>query len=367
LKRAALCLLLIAAFLACDVWREAPAPGSAPEGVAAAGAAPAAPAPGAAADLRVTWWNIENLFDADDDPANPGDDEFTPVSWRRWTEALYRLKLRRLAEVAADLHSDILCVAEVENRRVVEDLAAVLRRDYGLSYPHIIHRESRDERGIDVAILANIEPVQTDWLSPVPGQRDVVVATFRRHGADLTVIANHWKSRWDGAAQSAPLRRTEARAVRAAVDRLLARDPRAAVLVAGDFNDDIDDASLAVELRSTTNLAAVVAQPDAGWLYNLHGGLPAALRGTIYYRAKRTWNTFDSINVSSALMTGAGRWRVRPASYAIYRPAKMLTDEGLPKAFRRFKNRATGRWEYQIGYSDHLPISVTVENRTPNT
>ncbi len=43
-------------------------------------AVPAARAahPSAERDIVVASWNIENLFDAEDDPDNPGDDELTP-------------------------------------------------------------------------------------------------------------------------------------------------------------------------------------------------------------------------------------------------------------------------------------------------
>ena len=42
--------------------------------------------------FRVATWNVGNLFDAEDDPDNPGDDEWTPHSWRRWSGTRYLAK-----------------------------------------------------------------------------------------------------------------------------------------------------------------------------------------------------------------------------------------------------------------------------------
>ena len=49
--------------------------------------------------------------------------------------------------------ADIVCLQEVENRRVLDDLATLLRQDDGPGYAHIVHREGPDHRGVDVAML----------------------------------------------------------------------------------------------------------------------------------------------------------------------------------------------------------------------
>ena len=99
--------------------------------------------------VTFAFWNVENLFDFEDDPTNPGDDEFLPRTG--WTPDRYRRKLIHLSEIIAGLDCHILGLAEVENRRVLEDLiqGKKLRR---LGY-RIAHRESPDKRGIDLALL----------------------------------------------------------------------------------------------------------------------------------------------------------------------------------------------------------------------
>jgi hypothetical protein len=48
----------------------------------------------------VANWNVENLYDAVDDPDNDGDDEFLPNNpTTRWTQVRYETKLDNLAQV----------------------------------------------------------------------------------------------------------------------------------------------------------------------------------------------------------------------------------------------------------------------------
>lgn len=51
----------------------------------------------------VAFYNLENLFDTEDDPANPGDDEFLPSGPYQWTEQKYRQKLHNIATVISQL------------------------------------------------------------------------------------------------------------------------------------------------------------------------------------------------------------------------------------------------------------------------
>lgn len=56
---------------------------------------------GSAAAQRIGVWavafyNLENLFDTEDDPDNPGDDEFLPTGPYQWTQDKYEQKLSNL-------------------------------------------------------------------------------------------------------------------------------------------------------------------------------------------------------------------------------------------------------------------------------
>jgi hypothetical protein len=326
---------------------------------AAASMPQAAREPAQPTNLTVMAWNLENFFDTENDPKNPGDDEYLPSGWTRWTGEEYARKLSNLTAVIAGVRPDILCLSEVENREVLTDLAASLRLKAGLDYPYLLHREGPDKRGIDTAILSRFRPQGVRWISPVALQREVTIATFAPGGRVLHVLSNHWKSRWEGVEVTEPIRAREARAVRAEVNAILARDPRAAVLVAGDFNDDFDGPSVTGVLRALPQRSVVLADPGGLALYNLHADLAPEERGTLYYRKGKRWNSFDQMVVSAGMVRESGEtapWLAPPGSFRVARTPRQLNPDGTPKPYRRYKNRDTGRWEYRQGYSDHLPV-----------
>jgi endonuclease/exonuclease/phosphatase family metal-dependent hydrolase len=315
--------------------------------------------------IVVASWNVENLFDPYNDPANPGAVDFTPTGIEQWTPERYALKLSHLAEVIAAMQPDILCLAEIENRRVLADLTRVLREERHFDLPVILHREGGDHRGIDVAMLARWKPVATNWIAPVSGQRDILIARFVIGGRPLTVCANHWKSWLGDTNDDVTIRSIEARAMRREVEKRLSADARAAVIVAGDFNDNVESMVL-------TNVAAFVPyQPRTngvpvmlGVLYNLSGLLPPEQRGTFYYSLEKHWNSFDSICVSRGMLPKISRpapWRVaaEAGAYGVFALPQQCDRKGHPISFHLA--HAKDGDVYITGYSDHLPVRVVLE------
>ncbi len=318
--------------------------------------------------LVLVSWNVENLFDPELDPANPGAKDYTPKGWTRWTPERYALKLAHLAEVIAAMRPDVLCLIEVENRHVLEDLTRVLRDVHQVDLPVILHREGGDRRGIDVAMLARIAPVATNWITPVPLQRDILIARFEMYGRPLTVCLNHWKS-WIGpAAENVRIRTSEAQAARAEITRRLAGNAAAAITALGDFNDNVEAASLT---RDAGFVLWPPTQPLAtnsmALLYNLSGMLSTEARGTYYYAKDRVWNSFDSISVSRGMLPGGAQtsvWQVVTNSYGPFVLPQQRDESGHPLPFHRVRKKdATGtiRDTYFTGYSDHFPVRVVLQ------
>src|SRR5687768_1681402 len=79
-----------------------------------------------AAEFHVAFWNVENLFDLEDDPTVELDEDFTPDSPKHWTAERLEKKLNNLANVISKMNDgrgpDVLGLCEVENRKVVEML-----------------------------------------------------------------------------------------------------------------------------------------------------------------------------------------------------------------------------------------------------
>ena len=99
-------------------------------------------------ELKISFWNVENLFDIFDDPIK-NDEEFSIGGRKNVTQEIYDLKLENCSEVLQDLNADVLGICEVENRFMLEELnRSYLDRDYS-----IVHYDSPDNRGIDCALL----------------------------------------------------------------------------------------------------------------------------------------------------------------------------------------------------------------------
>jgi endonuclease/exonuclease/phosphatase family metal-dependent hydrolase len=329
--------------------------------VLAASAALAAPPAG---DIVVASWNIENLFDAEDDPDNPGDDEFTASNWRRWTEARYRLKLTNCADIISMMKPDVLVLAEVENKRVLKDLCEVLDNVFHYRMPYIIHRDSTDPRGIDVAMLARIKPAQTTWIRPGTGLRDSVAADFKAGGGRFTVIGNHWKSRWGDKKQSDATRSFMASKVKAHWSYLLGKDPAAAIIVKGDFNDDINDPVPREAGGFTTNRAEAVASGEK--LFSLSAELPREKKSTYFYSQTKTWHSFDQMNVSRGLLPEgepASPWYTSPEFFEVFATDKQRQKDyfNAPYPFRRIGTK-NGQ-KILNGYSDHFPVLIRLKAR----
>ena len=313
--------------------------------------------------LVIASWNVENLFDTIDDPANPNDDGYTPDGWTHWSTYRYTRKLSHLAKVIAAMKPDILCLLEVENRLVLKDLVATLKKEQNYELPVIIHRDCQDTRGIDVAMLAKVAPVATNWFCAVPLQRDVLTCDFVIQERPITVLANHWKSQLGNKEESDSIRRTEAKAVRKFIDSRLDKTPETAIVVTGDFNDMVASPILQHDAGFSLDVTSVKTNASKRQFWNLSGLLPETARGTYYYAAAKRWSSFDSISVSPGMLTNttpSAPWQVRPETYSIFKYPDHVDINGVPKPFRYVRSKADGN-RMVMGYSDHFPVRVELK------
>jgi endonuclease/exonuclease/phosphatase family protein len=109
--------------------------------------------------FTIAFYNLENLFDTVDNKYTH-DDDFLPTSEKHWTPRRYKKKIRKLGYTISKIGFKtsgklpvIVGLAEVENKLVVNDLLHskfLKSSNYGL-----VHYDSSDERGIDVALIYN--------------------------------------------------------------------------------------------------------------------------------------------------------------------------------------------------------------------
>ncbi len=309
---------------------------------------------------RLMFYNTENLFDAVDDPTI-NDEEFLPGSQKKWTEARYQEKLDHLAQVIRDLGGDTLPalvgLCEVENRRTVDELISKTSLK-GTDYK-VIHQESPDSRGIDVALLYRsgyFKVTATEFIRiRMPGDsafrtRDILYAQGVLGGKDtINLFVSHWPSRSSGEVQTRPLRMFVAQTIRSKVDSLFSRNRAARIVITGDFNDEPMDLSVTGGLKALLTFEAT----QSGRLYDLtqqfKNGSPG---GT--YKYKGSWNLLDHIVVSGALMDTTRKIYSRPADAHVFM-ADYLMEADKESLGQRPLRTYMGSF-YQGGYSDHLPV-----------
>ena len=158
----------------------------------------------------VAFYNLENLFDTYNNPLTL-DDDFTKTGSKNWNAKRYRKKLNKLSNIIAHIGTEksyhspaIVGVAEVENEMVLQDLINtkhLTHKNYG-----IVHHDSPDERGIDVALLYKKELFEVVHTKSYPlllvneeGERDytrdILMVKGKLNGELMYVLVNHWPSR----------------------------------------------------------------------------------------------------------------------------------------------------------------------------
>ncbi len=319
----------------------------------------------------IGFYNLENLFDTEDDPAI-NDEEFLPTGTRLWTTEVYQEKQRNLARVISELGASltpdgvaILGVSEIENRRVLEDLVkepALASRNY-----QIVHYDSPDRRGIDVGLIYQPKYFTVTGSKAIPlmiyGEnesriytRDILYVAGLLDGEPLHVLVNHWPSRRGGEAATQPYRNAAALICKNVKDSLLQIDPNAKVIVMGDLNDDPTSSSVKKVMAAKHKKDAV----KAGDFFNpMHEYFKKGI-GTLAYRD--AWSLFDQIILTEGLVNE------KQDGFRFYK-AQVYNEKYLIQKTGQFKGYPYRTFDfdnYIAGYSDHFPVFVYLIKPLPD-
>lgn len=306
----------------------------------------------------VMFYNLENFYDTEDDSLKQ-DNEFLPAGDRRWTQHRFYTKISNISKVMVNTGNweppAVIGFCEVENRKVLEKLVSFepLRKwEY-----RIIHKDSPDERGIDVAALYRtsvFNPLSYRYFSPVPpGEpvpftREILYLSGIVAGRDTVhFFFNHWPSRYSGLMETRTQRCKAGLRLKDEIRQLQIRYKYPKIVIMGDFNDQPEDESLATYLeagRETTG------EPDH--LINLSSLWRKMNKGTLKFQSQ--WNIFDQVIVSesllertSALFSKTSDATILDAPFLL-EPDEKYTGWKLKRTYEGFK--------YKGGFSDHLPV-----------
>lgn len=347
-------------------------------------------------ELKVAFWNLQNLFDITLSEI-AADFEYTPNEG--WDQNAFNAKINNLAEVIDSMHDgqgpDLLGFCEIENKYVVQQLIDNCNRD---DY-EIAHIESPDIRGIDTSLTysKNIfeivgEPKGHNVHLRYP-TRDIfqVNLKVKENDAEIAVFVNHWPSRWRGEFLTEPYRITVANSCARLADSILKYPLKdyltmddslttidklnkrwnKNVLFMGDFNDEPFNRSVMDELKASSGEDKLEEEvkktkgrqhtpsPEMhlklqAYFYNCMWkflGMPD--EGTHFYSdSTNTMNMLDQFIISRGLYYGLQGLKLEQDSVEIFRPDVMSTaKKKRPKEFVKKDKK---------GYSDHFPIQAII-------
>ena len=322
------------------------------------------------AELWVMSYNVENLFDTEDDPSK-ADEDFLPEGSYHWTKTRYYTKLMQVATVISSardgLYSpDLIGLVEVESARCLEDLLRLQTR-LSEEYSYLI-TEGADRRGIDVALLyrrsafqllaweqIDLQPPEAEPLATRP----LLHALGRLSSGDsLHIFVCHFPSRRGGARHSQPYRDHAASILATRCQPLLqqaAGGARCHILILGDFNGTPDEAPTKRILGASPYPSDAAMQALPAKLYYLQprqgeGEPPGS------YCYQRIWSYLDQILASASLL-GQGEQRLQyvpHSSRVVFFP--WLGEQAKERSdFPRPRRSYLGTY-YHGGYSDHYPV-----------
>lgn len=296
--------------------------------------------------LLVMFWNVENFFDYVDGGTGESDKEFSSFGGRRWNKRKFYAKCDAIAKSIFWIGEkcgrlpDAIGLAEIENKRVLYKLLnSTLLRKYDYQ---VVHFDSGDRRGIDVALLYrgnvfdkfSFSLKVPDYEDQKMSTRDILqVCLVDEMGQKINLIVNHHPSKYGGANVSAERRNAAMLALRQICDSLASADNGVPVIAMGDFNDTPDAD------RFSVLDGVLINKSDSLFM---HG------RGTIRYEGK--WDLIDMFLVSPDLSA-------RSRMDIIEIPFLMTYENKYPglKPLRTYSGpRYTG------GVSDHCPIILKI-------
>ncbi len=313
----------------------------------------------------IAFYNLENLFDTINNP-EVRDGEFTPEGFRKWDSKKYTSKIEKMSKVISNLGEDvkmnapdIIGVCEVENKGVLEDLCSssnLSKYNY-----QIVHHDSPDKRGIDVALLYKPESFKVIDNKLFPLIIHDIDSGYRIYTRDqllvkgildsdtINIIVNHWPSRYGGEQRSLPHRKAAAMLNRQIIDSLLSENKNAKIITMGDLNDNPTNESISKYLLKEDQ---ELSSKDK--LYNPMAKIFNSGKGSLYYKGK--WDLFDQIIISNSLISATKGLSLDTT--VVYNKPFLIQQDGK---FKGNLLRTFGGKTYLDGYSDHLPVYITLK------
>lgn len=308
-------------------------------------------------DYTIAFYNIENLFDIENNPSI-NDNDFLPTSRKQWTKKRYENKIEKIGTVISKIGNEetetapvLVGLAEVENKKALSDLInSPNLKDKNYSY---IHYDSPDERGIDVALLyksdifkVNHSETFSVYLERENGEqdftRDVLLVQGELNNEHVHIIVNHWSSRREGIKETEFKRIAAANVVNSVIKSLKKENPNSKIIVMGDFNDN-------------PNCNSIQLLEDESNLFNPFKTVWSYDNGSSSHNFQ--WQLFDQILFSTNFFDPNN-------SNLSFSNAKVFNSKFLTQYKGKYKGQPFRTFvgqKYKGGYSDHFPVFIQLK------
>ncbi|MGY5351769.1 endonuclease/exonuclease/phosphatase family protein [Wenyingzhuangia sp. IMCC45533] len=319
----------------------------------------------------IAFYNLENLFDTINHPDKL--DELSPIMEIENKSYAYKDKLSKLANVLVQIGTQknttppsVIGIAEVENKRVIEDLVNTPPlKQYGYN---IIHYESPDQRGIDVALIYNpliYKPIFNESLPANINKngfkidtRDILYTTGYLMDEKVHLLINHWPSRRGGVRKSGVLREQAAYRLKQIVNDIYLENSMAKVIIMGDFNDNPNNKSLKKILGTQKTKKQTLSKE----LFNPFEKMFKQGNHTLTYKSDLF--LFDQIIINYSFVNQQNNYDTFKIYKAgIHNPNYMTLQTGKYKGSPK---RSFSRGTYLGGYSDHYPVYIYLIKENKN-
>lgn len=308
--------------------------------------------------LLIMFWNLENFFDPFNNQVNK-DIDFTPSGYKNWTYSRFLKKRDNIAKtiiLCSDYYKTtpaIIGLCEIENRLVLEQLAykSILET---LDYT-IIHKESNDARGIDLALLYKKEVLtllrshffkikSTDTSFKT---RDILYAKFLYPQSKDTIhcLVNHWPSKLGNKKTSNLRRLATLKTLNKIIDSINCTNKNALIIAMGDFNEN-SNSKIINSINNLSNLKPTTIG---------HEG--KSVKGS--YKYKGQWENIDQFLLSDSFKNNKiSNLQINSKSMQIFSHPFLLLPDKKYLGYKPF--RTTLGPQYIGGTSDHLPIILII-------
>jgi hypothetical protein len=304
--------------------------------------------------ILIGFYNCENFYDTINQ-ANVVDEAFLPNSEKGYGSKEYDIKTAHLANVIYNLGLienlngvALIGLAEIENKMVLNKLIeSPMIKKYHYKY---IHFDSKDPRGVDVALVYN--PAQFFPYHYLPfsisddthfntyATRDILYVKGRLINEWVHVLVNHWPSRRGGEHTSSKNRIWASTICKRIMDSVYNLDPGAKFILMGDLNDNPNNKSV-IQLNMVNPFLKLYKNGIGSLAYN------------------DAWNLFDQILLSTNWKLANSKkkedFSLNNYKPVIYSNEMMFESSGK---YIGYPKRTYNGSQFRGGYSDHFPVGL---------